>query len=177
MNVVLRGNLPGAAHDRRSGAFTTGDRYYEIDEGISPNLKYVNQAKPAERAALVVARIPPDIVSKKRTNKTVMVNARIDHGRWIVECPFRNPAEDYEPCKAAQMACVTDPRFLCHMCVNAEVGGAFIPVIFPNESTMESIERELKKRPHRSLRHWLPDIGETVETIILENRKIGIEPG
>jgi hypothetical protein len=170
--IVLRGNLRVAVNDRRQGVFITGDRFYEVDTAITPNLEYINQAAPAARAALVIARIPPQAVSRKPLNRSVKTTARIDHSRWVVDCPFNDPTQDYEPCNAAQMACLTDPRFLCHQCLNAEVGGAFIAVEFPPSSTIDAIEREVAKRPHRSLRHWLP--GETVEDIIEENRAAGI---
>lgn len=49
--------------------------------------------------------------------------ARLDHGRWIVQCP---------ECSSAQLAASTDPRFYCIECGNSGTG-AWLPVIWPDD--------------------------------------------
>lgn len=51
------------------------------------------------------------------------VFARLDHGRWIVQCP---------ECHSAQLAAVTDPRFYCLECGNVGTG-RWRPVVWPED--------------------------------------------
>lgn len=63
------------------------------------------------------------------------IEARIDFGRWLVDCECRN-AFYVDP---------ADPVFFCPSCGNAAQGGALRSVVFPPDR--EAIERELLKRP------------------------------
>lgn len=66
----------------------------------------------------------------------LVVNARIDYGRWIGDCP----------CGAAGYVEPTDPIFFCALCGNHFANRKAVMVIFPeNRSEIENIlnEREI----------------------------------
>lgn len=82
------------------------------------------------------------------------VEVRINHGRWIVECPFGDGG--------AQFASRLDQRFLCSECLNNAQG--WRAVLWPENAA--EIAAALVVRPE-SLRNWVP--GESVEDLVLEN--------
>ena len=84
------------------------------------------------------------------------VDARINHGRWIADCPF---------CSGAEMVTPTDPRFFCMSCDNREVGGKWLGVRFPKEAN--EIEEILGQRVHSDERNWTP--AETVKDLRAED--------
>lgn len=88
--------------------------------------------------------------------------AIVNHGRWIVECPFPN-------CGGAQAASRTDPRFLCITCGNVGASNRWVRVVWPDHP--EAIEDVLAPRPPMN-RNWRP--GETLEQLELENVGHGI---
>jgi hypothetical protein len=100
--------------------------------------------------------LPPDI------QIIGTINASINHGRWIAECPIAG-------CGAAYIADSTDPLFICYQC-----GRGWYTVIFPPQKT--AIEQLLLRRPrvgnHPSSRNWIP--GETVAMLAAENARRGI---
>ncbi|MCK2242140.1 MULTISPECIES: hypothetical protein [unclassified Crossiella] len=51
------------------------------------------------------------------------VYARLDHSRWIVQCP---------ECSSAQLAATSDPRFYCIECAN-NATGLWRPVLWPED--------------------------------------------
>ena len=73
--------------------------------------------------------------------------ARVNHGRWIVDCP-RQPL-----CPGAERARF-NISFTCSLC---DLGPLW--VVFPPDQP--EIEAELMKRPNAANRNWRP--GETVE--------------
>lgn len=90
------------------------------------------------------------------------VNAEVNHGRWIVRCPF---------CTGAELADAAEPLFVCLSCGNASIGGDFVPVRFPRDRF--EIESTLLERPDEETRNWLPS--ETVRKLRDENRdRLGI---
>ena len=93
--------------------------------------------------------------------------AYVNHGRWLVDCPF---------CGSTQIAAKSDRRFLCagaDGCANAQVGGAYIPVVWPKDA--DRIEAELLQRPTPNNRNWMP--GETVKDLRRENAEHGVARG
>lgn len=88
------------------------------------------------------------------------VEVYANEGRWVVDCP---------DCGGAQMACRTDPRFMCNECANVAVDGLWRPVVWPEQPV--EIEKALKPRPPRN-RNWLPF--ETVADLVAENRERGL---
>jgi ribosomal protein L37AE/L43A len=97
---------------------------------------------------------------KMVTNKAT-VYARVDLGRWIVDCPW---------CKSAQHASREDHRFFCVECGNAAVNGAWVPVHWPHE--WAEIEAILSVRPDKSNQWWSP--GETLASLQSENDNHGV---
>ena len=96
------------------------------------------------------------------------VTARINHGRWIADCPG---------CNSALVIDLSEPVFMCVECGNAGNGGKWFQVTVPRNRA--AIEAELLKRPMNGRnpaeavnRNWEP--GETVATLRQENIDHGI---
>jgi len=70
-------------------------------------------------------------IAEKKT-----VNARVDFGRWMADCPDCNGCEYVDP---------DDPFFFCLSCGNVMLEGYARKVIFPKNMT--DIEAELIRRP------------------------------
>jgi hypothetical protein len=90
------------------------------------------------------------------------IEARVDHGRWLCDCPN---------CNGAELVTQDDPIFLCLTCGNSQVEGRFLKVIFPNANTRREIEALLVDRPLMN-RNW--NIGETIADLAAENAAHGI---
>lgn len=88
-----------------------------------------------------------------------ILKAEVNHGRWIVRCPF---------CPGAEMADLNDPRFFCLSCYNVPIGGKWLPVQFP--ANRAALEAELLKRPASESRNWLPH--ESVADLRRENAEV-----
>lgn len=99
----------------------------------------------------------PTAASRRR------VGVVVNHGRWVIECPAAG-------CGGSQVASFTDRRFLCHNCLNADVGGKWLRVDWPDN--WAEIEAALVERPEPSTRNWL---GEPVEFLLHENERHGVE--
>jgi hypothetical protein len=97
----------------------------------------------------------------KNTTDKLTVKAEINHGRWIVKCPFRSGAE---------LADKKDALFLCLSCLNEQIGGHWIKVIFPDE--VAEIENELHKRKPEN-QHW--QTWESVKDIKKQNKERGVK--
>jgi ribosomal protein L37AE/L43A len=95
--------------------------------------------------------IPPN----DKISTRAIAFAVVHHGRWIVHCPW---------CSSAQFAPFEDRRFFCVECGNMLVGGAYVPVRWPED--IQSIEIILEKRLPQN-RNWNP--GETTEQLVKEN--------
>jgi hypothetical protein len=85
------------------------------------------------------------------------VEARVEHGRWLVDCPV-------DGCAGAQLASDSDRRFVCVECA----AGPF-EVEWPLDR--DEIEAALNVRPAPN-RNWLP--GETVADLLAENAERGV---
>lgn len=88
-----------------------------------------------------------------------LLEARIEHSRFIVDCPNCNGAEFM----------FEDKLFLCSQCKNSNVNGKARKVKLPKERG--EIEAILVERPIKN-RHWSP--GETSEDLIAENLEMGV---
>lgn len=93
-----------------------------------------------------------------------VVHARVYEGKWLVDCPDL-------ACRSAQVACATDPRFLCNGCLNARHPGCWLTVRWPGRVERQEIERLLLLRPVEH-RNWWP--GETVAMLRAENVEHGL---
>jgi phage terminase large subunit GpA-like protein len=87
--------------------------------------------------------------------------AEVNHGRWVVRCPF---------CASAQIASHTDPKFWCPECEMADVAGQWVEVVWPEDA--EAIEELLVRRPAIN-RNW--SHGETTQYLNRENEVHGVE--
>lgn len=114
----------------------TGEDFY-----AAPGLERI---APAER---IVAMYASQRKVAGAVAKDVTVRAFVNHGRWIVQCPF---------CPSAQIACDADRRFWCVDCHNQAVGGAWLRVVWPSKRQRELIEALLLQRPDVRTRNWLP---------------------
>lgn len=81
--------------------------------------------------------------------------AEVNHGRWVVSCPY---------CAGASMA-EEGEVFFCPDCLMLQNGGFPRPVMFPPNAA--EIEAILLDRPDEARRNWLPY--ETVEALRREN--------
>lgn len=88
------------------------------------------------------------------------IKAYVNQGRWVVDCP---------DCNNAQLACKTDPRFLCNECGNVVVGNLWRPVTWP--PNVAGIETVLEVRPIAN-QNWTP--GETIQDLVAENTLMGV---
>lgn len=125
------------------------------------------------------------------------VDAYINHGRWIAECPpkltpaidrngelifDKNGGQVFEKhsCGHALVASDAFPYYICTVCGNEENDGQFYNIRFP--SNRAAIEAELVKRPVRNpihskpwaepTRNWIP--GESVAKLRAEAAERGI---
>ena len=106
---------------------------------------YQGSRTGAEAVLNVLTRrgeVPPHLPSGRTVSAEVEVVA--NHGRWLVECPF---------CPSAQVASVSDRRFFCVDCGNAEVGGAFVKTVWPDD--LADLDAALGQRPPANA-NWQP---------------------
>lgn len=89
------------------------------------------------------------------TSPTVTVF--VNHGRWMIKCPFG--------CGSAQVASETDKRFYCATCENSLAGNNLIPANWPDVATQALIEDALLPRLQVN-QNW---DGETVDGLLAEN--------
>jgi len=96
------------------------------------------------------------------------IAARINHGRWIVDC---------QGCNSALVVDLSELVYMCVECGNAANEGKWLKVILP--TNRKAIEAELLKRPWNGRnpaeavnRNWSP--GETVATLKQENTDHGV---
>ncbi len=105
---------------------------------------------------------------KEHDGRKKTVNAHVNHGRWIVDCPLECEGQ---PCIGAECVTEDDKVFFCLSCGNKEIGGDFIKVKFPPPGQRKKFEQSLALRPE-AFRNWLP--GETPEKIEKENLEQGL---
>lgn len=112
--------------------------------------------------------LQPLLTRRGEVDDTQTITAYVDHGRWIACCPF---------CPSAQVVSPEDPFFLCagdDGCVNLPIQGAYVAVVFPDETTQQDVEAVLLERPAMSTRNWLPD--ETADDLLAENVANDVTP-
>ena len=104
------------------------------------------------------------IISNKRGKRILYelsgetLEAEVNHGRWIVRCPY---------CSGAEIADAEDPVFMCLSCFNEENLGRFHMVRFPKE--VDQIEKVLNQRKALENQNWIP--GESLEDLKKESPK------
>lgn len=90
-----------------------------------------------------------------------MLEARVEHGRWIVDCPVCSVA-------GARVGMLTRPDWGLACC--AECGGVYRCLVFPAD--YEAIVRILLERPSRMTQNWR--VPETAADLQRENVAHGI---
>jgi hypothetical protein len=129
----------------------TGEEFYSAPEGARPDPEWlVRMFGPKD-----VPFTPGD-----PSPSDPPVEARIDWGRWVVDCLMPN-------CGGAQAAFQTDKRFLCTYCLNTMFGGRWLRVVWPKRSKKETIEEILNARPWEGNQNWRPN--ETMHDLRAEN--------
>ena len=101
------------------------------------------------------------------------IEARVNHGRWLVDCPYDLGSELLDP---------SEPVFVCLSCGNLgfnedtklQGDGLLLEIDFPVPGQMRQIEKLLSARPKEINRNWSP--GETVGDLQRENEEHGIGP-
>lgn len=89
-----------------------------------------------------------------------VVGTRVNHGRWIADCPF---------CTGSEMVWFEElSLFFCFSCRNKAVGGHLLKVAIPKD--YKKIEGILMIR-HPVNRNWQ---GETLSALKAENTKMGV---
>lgn len=88
--------------------------------------------------------------------------ARVNHNRWIVDCP---------DCNGAEFVWLDQLVMMCQSCWNSSVGGKWRRVRIPAD--VQQIEAALEKRHAPQNRNWEP--GETVADLKADNRAHGLE--
>lgn len=90
-----------------------------------------------------------------------VAHARVDAGRWIVNCPF---------CPAAYFAHPVERRSWCINCQNRGAGGRWVCVAWPDN--WRAIESVLVVRPAPENRQWRP--GDSVADLVALNVARGL---
>ncbi len=108
--------------------------------------------------------ISGSVEAKRKLQRNILKNldisgskpleARIEHSRYVVDCPN---------CNSAEFA-FEDNLFLCSMCNNSDIGGKLRKVKMPKDR--KEIEAILSKRQIKN-RHWIPS--QTIKDLENEN--------
>lgn len=95
-----------------------------------------------------------------------VVQAYVNHGRWIAECPA---------CHAALVPPLRHPTFVCPVCRSAAVGGRAVELRWPAELEAGELALLVRPMPNRNWHPWR----ETVADLDSENMAHGYpsEPG
>ena len=113
----------------------------------------VNKSKARQRI-----RERPKIVEIPINN--ISVWGEVNHGRWIVNCPFCDNAEfEWE-----------DHFFFCSECNNKQINGQLVTVLIPPYK--KAIEVLLEKRPIKNQNWQYP---ETIADLAKENKDYGVK--
>jgi hypothetical protein len=91
------------------------------------------------------------------------VEAEVNYGEWRAVCPF---------CPGAMVITPSEP-FFCVDCVMAGNAGYAMAIHWPDHEERVRIERVLLARPAPINMNYEPLAGETVETLMEENRARG----
>jgi hypothetical protein len=113
-------------------------------------------------SALIGAIARRNGITRRPGSKGAVV-ARLEHGRWLADCPF---------CGGAELVSRVRAEFFClnPECGMAENDGMAMRAVFPGQR--EEIEQLVEGRPAPN-RNWRP--GETVAGIKKENKRHGVK--
>lgn len=109
-------------------------------------------------AAQQVGFIPPPVT----TTAGQPTRARVNHNKWIADCP------DCGGCEFIWRD--GPPVMLCLSCLNGGIGHVWRSVTLPDE--IEAIEAALLARPMPENRNY--ELGETVADLLAQNAENGV---
>ncbi len=135
------------AGDKR--AVDTGDTYFNEIRVLPISASKTAKDKLGERTRILARQV----------YDYKPLDARIEYGRWIVDCPN---------CGNAEFA-FEDKLFFCSLCHNSNINGQVRKVKMPKERT--GIENVLGTRCIVN-RHWKDT--ETIKDLESENTKMGV---
>lgn len=111
--------------------------------------------------ALIDALSPQQRPEPKGKATSPELYVRVDHGRWIVDCPVG--------CVGAEFGNPIDHWFWCTSCFNSGSGYKLLPVRWPENK--DEIARLLVFRPLEN-QNWNP--GESAAMLLADNIEHGI---
>ena len=120
----------------------TGDTYFT--ELLKEDISGKRSAKE---------KLNRDRIKKLEVSTKKALEARVEHSRWIVDCPN---------CLSAEFA-FEDKLFFCSLCKNSDIQGKVRKVKMPEDR--KQIEAILSVRPIKN-RHWT---NETLQDLAKEN--------
>lgn len=129
-------------------AVDTGDNYF--DEIAKESISGSREAK---------LKLQRERIKKLGVFDGKPLEARIEHARYLVDCPN---------CNSAEFA-FEDNLFFCSLCKNSNIQGKVRKVKMP--ANRKQIEDVLSVRPIKN-RHWQEP--ETVDDLDKENKKMGV---
>lgn len=120
----------------------TAETVYTAPPGYAPaDWAAIPPAERCMRRDPGAMRVPPPKSNAVRVGSRVY--ARLNHGRWLVECLS---------CPSAQITSPDDPRFYCIECGNAGTGMWFA-VVWPDADVRKAIESDARDLTGRE-RNW-----------------------
>jgi hypothetical protein len=129
-----------------------------VNRAVDIGDTYFNEINKSDKSGAIYARhLDRERLKKLELDGTV--EARIEHARWIVDCPN---------CNSAEFA-FEDKLFMCSTCNNSDIQGKIRKVVMPKDR--KDIESVLGKRLIVN-RHWLPK--ESLKDLTAENLIMGV---
>ncbi len=119
--------------------FQTAETFYRIDQG-HPMGQFLAGRSIAEWAPIVYWPKDRPYPASQEIAEGVQILVHFSDGRWVASCPF---------CESAQVASESDPRFLCPRCLNAEAGGRWLRLVWPEPQHRAQIEALMEQLPRR----------------------------
>ena len=121
---------------------------------ITGNLQF-GMPWEAYKLTVIVPTMGKRLLPQGGISDAESVKARVNHGRWIVDCE----------CRGAEFA-FDEGLFMCQSCYNAGHKHQYRRLVFPKNR--KGIEMELIQRPEPN-RNWYP--GESIAKLRAENEE------
>lgn len=114
---------------------------------------WLDSSRSARKLQLMRGFMPMPIEEGNILTDPVL-EARIEYGRWIVDCPGSS-------CQGAEALWKVERLFFCWSCGNKEMAGRWLRVVLPEN--YEEIEAAVLERQEIAHQHWFPY--ETAEDV------------
>lgn len=142
---------------------TAREGYHVLDEDALHE-RIVGEARPGRvrgwrlaENGLELRHVKGPRDTRGRQERPAPAVAYVNHGRWVADCPTAG-------CGGAMLV-LNGGEFLCGTCFNAEIGGEYRPIVWPDDAA--EIEALLVVRPLPVNMNWRP--GETLAMLAAEN--------